>query len=47
MRKLFSMMLALILCAAAIPGAYAENAFTLAGYDHEDTGRVWTANLFF
>ena len=47
MRKLISLMLALVLCGAFIPGAYAENAFTLAGYDHEDTSRVWTENLFF
>lgn len=47
MRKLFSLMLALVLCAAVVPGAYAENSFTLAGYEHEDTGRVWTENLFF
>ncbi len=47
MRKLLSLVLALVLCAAVIPGAYAETAFTLAGYDHEDIGRVWTENLFF
>jgi len=47
MRKLFSLMLALILCGAMACGAYAETAFTLAGYDHEDTDRVWTENLFF
>lgn len=47
MRKLLSMMLALVLCVAVLPGAYAENTFTLAGYDHGDTGRVWTDNLFF
>ncbi len=46
MRKLFSLMLALILVAAAT-GAYAESAFTMAGYDHEDTGHDWTTNLFF
>ncbi len=47
MRKLLSLMLCLILAAAAVPGAYAENTFTVAGYDHEDTGHVWTENLFF
>ena len=47
MRKLLSLMLALVLCVAAIPGAYAEKSFTMAGYDHEDTGREWTENRFF
>ena len=47
MRKLFSLMLTLVLMLTAIPGAYAENGFTVAGYDHEDTGHVWTTNLFF
>ena len=47
MRKLFSLMLALILAMAAIPGAYAETAFTMAGYDPEDAGHEWTTNLFF
>ena len=47
MRKLFAMLLALVLVGAAASGAYAESAFTVAGYDHEDTDRVWTENLFF
>ena len=47
MRKLFSLMLALVMAMAAISGAYAETAFTMAGYDHEDTGHDWTTNLFF
>ena len=47
MRKLFAMLLAMAMLAAAIPGAYAQDAFTIAGYDHEDTGHVWTENLFF
>ncbi len=47
MRRLFCMMLALILAAMMIPGAYAEKAFTMAGYDHEDTGHDWTNNRFF
>lgn len=47
MKKLLSMVLALILVGGLFCGAYAETAFTMAGYDHEDTGRVWTDNLFF
>ena len=47
MRKLFAMLLAMAMLAAAVPGAYAQTAFTIAGYDHEDTGHVWTENLFF
>lgn len=47
MRKLYAMLLALMLLAAALPGAYAENTFTIAGYDHQDTEHVWTENLFF
>ncbi len=47
MRKLYAMLLALALLAAVIPGAYAETTFTIAGYDHEDSGHVWTENLFF
>ncbi len=51
MRKLMSMLLCAVLAAMIIPGAYAEDAskgsFVIAGYDHEDTGRVWTENLFF
>lgn len=47
MRRLFSMMLTLILVALAAGGAYAETTFTMAGYDHEDTGHDWSTNLFF
>lgn len=47
MRKLLCLVLTLILLVAAVPGAYAEDAFIIAGYDHEDTGHVWTENLFF
>ena len=47
MRKLFSLMLAIALAVAVLPGAYAETAFTMAGYDHEDTGHDWSTNLFF
>ena len=47
MRKLLSLMLSVMLILAAVPGAYAENAFSIAGYDHEDTNHVWTDNLFF
>ncbi|MGN1368735.1 MAG: hypothetical protein ACI4WX_07710 [Aristaeellaceae bacterium] len=47
MRKLICMVLALLLIVGTVSGAYAENAFSIAGYDHEDTGHVWTDNLFF
>lgn len=47
MRRVLSLVLALLLCGAAFTGVYAEGSFTLAGYDHEDTGREWTENLFF
>lgn len=47
MRKLLCMMLTLILTCAMAPGAYAAEGFTIAGYDHEETGHVWTENLFF
>lgn len=47
MRKLLCLMLSFMLMMAVLPGAYAENTFTIAGYDHEDTGHVWTENLFF
>lgn len=47
MRKVFSLVLALLLMGGLICGAYAEGGFTMAGYDHEDTGRDWTQNLFF
>ena len=47
MRKLLSMLLALVLTVMVIPGAYAQETYTIAGYDHEDTGRKWTENLFF
>lgn len=47
MRRVLSLVLAFILCGAVFSGVYAEGSFTLAGYDHEDTGREWTENLFF
>ena len=47
MRKLLSLMLVLAMMMAVLPGAYAEIAFTVAGYDHQDTDHVWTENLFF
>ena len=47
MRKLLCLMLTFVLTLAVIPGAYAENVFTIAGYDHEETGHVWSENLFF
>lgn len=47
MRKFISMVLPLCLILAMASGAYAEESFTIAGYDHKDTGHVWTDNLFF
>ncbi len=47
MRKLISCLLLLVLSVAACTGAYAEGAFTLAGYDPEETGHNWSTNLFF
>ena len=44
MRKLISLLLAMLLLTV---GAYAEDSFTIAGYDHVDTKHVWTENLFF
>jgi len=46
MRKLLCFVLMLMLTAAAIP-ACAEEIYTIAGFDHQDTGHVWTENLFF
>ena len=46
MRKLLCFVLMLMLTAAAIP-ACAEEIYTVAGFDHQDTGHVWTENLFF
>ena len=47
MRKLYAMLMALALMLAVIPSAYGETTFAIAGYDHEETGHVWTENLFF
>ncbi len=46
MRKLLCFVLTLMLIAAAVP-ACAEDIYTIAGFDHQDTGHVWTENLFF
>ena len=46
MRKLLCLLLTLMLSAAMVP-AWAEETYTFAGFDHEDTGHVWTENLFF
>lgn len=46
MRKLLCYVLMLMLTAAAVP-ACADEVYTIAGYDHQDTGHVWTENLFF
>lgn len=46
MRKLLCFVLTLMLIAAAVP-ACAEEIYTIAGFDHQDTGHVWTENLFF
>lgn len=47
MRKMICMVLALLLIAGMVPGAYAESTFTIAGYDQQETGHVWADNLFF
>lgn len=48
MRKwnVWPLLLALVLL-VALPGAYAEGAFGMAGYDDKETGRDWQTNLFF
>ena len=46
MRKLLCFVLMMMLAAAAVP-ACAEEVYTIAGFDHQDTGHVWTENLFF
>ncbi|MBR3764230.1 MAG: hypothetical protein IKK57_06720 [Clostridia bacterium] len=48
MRKwnVWPLLLALVLL-VALPGAYAEGAFSMAGYDDEETGHDWQTNLFF
>lgn len=45
MRKLLSLLLAMMML--LLSGAYAEDGFTIAGYDHKDTKHVWTENDFF
>ncbi len=44
--KLWPLLLALVML-VALPGAYAEGAFSMAGYDDEATGHNWETNLFF
>lgn len=46
MRKLIVWLL-LVAMLAAVPGAYAADAFSIAGYDDEETKHVWTENRFF
>ena len=48
MRKLnvWPLLLVLVLLMTA-PGAYAEESFSMAGYDDETTNHVWAENLFF
>nr|MBR4281295.1 hypothetical protein [Clostridia bacterium] len=46
MRKLLCLLMSLLLAAAAVP-ACAEEIYTIAGFDHQDTGHVWAENLFF
>ena len=48
MRKgnLWALLLALVMLMTT-PGAYAEESFSMAGYDDEATGHVWTENRFF
>ena len=45
-RNVWPLLLALMLLLTT-PGAYAEESFSMAGYDDEANGRVWTDNLFF
>ena len=47
MRKLIACLLLFVLTMLAVPGAYAQTAYRVAGYDHQDTGHVWDTNLFF
>lgn len=48
MRKSFVwLLLFMLVLQMAIPGAYAEGSFSMAGYDDEATGHVWSDNLFF
>ncbi len=44
MRKICSL---LLIIALLLTSAYAETVFTVAGYDHGDTGHEWATNLFF
>ena len=48
MRKwnVWPLLLALVML-VSLPGAYAEGAFSMAGYDDEATGHDWSTNLFF
>lgn len=39
--------LLLVMMLMMTPGAYAEESFSIAGYDDEETSHVWTENLFF
>lgn len=47
MRKLISWLLLIVLSALVMCGAYAEESFRLAGFDHADTGHDWQTNFFF
>lgn len=47
MRKIISFVMLAVLTMLAGCSAYAEAAYRVAGYDHEDTGHVWETNLFF
>jgi len=46
MRKLIVWLL-LVTMLMMTPSAYAEESFSMAGYDDEETYHVWTENLFF
>ncbi len=46
MRKLIVWLL-LVTLLMMTPGAYAEESFSIAGYDDAETNHVWTENLFF
>ena len=47
MRKLIVWLLLVMMLLMSAPGAYAEESFSMAGYDDEESKRVWKDNLFF
>lgn len=47
MRKLIVWLLLASMLLMMTPGAYAEESFSMAGYDDKETGHVWNENKFF